>query len=223
MLQNPLSSIAKQRTRAIVLAGGIGASLLFLLPLIFSGSFQFVADRVYQYPYLAPLIIIGIRFIGVVIAPLPGSPVMLASIAVLPWWQAWLYNFLGSTAGMIAAFLIARRFREPVVARFAPLREVTRWQEAISHRNQFWAFAGLRMITPIVFDFISYAAGLTRISFWTYLLATLAVDIPTGFIFFYFGGIAMRYSIYVLIAAGGILAIAGVVAKRKYRMLTQTP
>lgn len=207
----------KYRTQALVLAGGTAISMLFLLPLIFSRSFQFVMDVVYHYPYLAPLIVIGVRFIGVVIAPLPGSPVMLASVAVLPWWQAWAYNFIGSTAGAVAAFLIARKFREPVVARFAPLREVIRWQEAISQRNQLWAFAGLRIITPLVFDFINYAAGLTRIPFWTYLLATLAVDIPTGFIFFYFGGIAVRYSIYVLIAAGGVLAIAGIAAKHKYR------
>lgn len=176
---------------------------------------------VYQYPYLAPLVVIGVRFVGVVVAPLPGSPVMLASIAVLPWWQAWAYNFLGSTAGAITAFFIARRLREPAVARFAPLREITRWQEAISQRNQFLTFAGLRLITPFVFDFVNYAAGLTRIPFWTYLLATLAVDIPTGFVFFYFGGIAIRYGIYVLIAAGSILAVAGIIVKRKYTVLAQ--
>lgn len=206
----------KRRAQAIALAGGIAASLLFLLPLLFSRSFQFVTDTAHHYPYGAPLVIIGVRFVGVVIAPLPGSPVMLASVAVLPWQQAWAYNFIGSTAGAVVAFFIARRFREPVVARVAPIREIIRWQEAISQSNQFWAFTGLRLITPFVFDFVNYAAGLTRIPFWTYFLATLAVDIPTGFVFFYFGGIAIRYSMYVLIAAGGVLAIAGIIAKHRY-------
>lgn len=191
--------------------------VIFALPLISSRSFDFAAGLVRNYPYIAPLTIIGLRFMGVVVAPLPGSPVMLASIAILPWWQAWLYNFLGSMSGSMCAFFIARKFREPVVARFAPLREIHQWQEKISQHKQFWAFAALRLVALVAFDFVNYAAGLTRMSFWTYLGATLLVDVPVGLLFFYFGGIALRYSMYFLVIATALLMVAGVVVKLRYR------
>lgn len=204
------------RTRAIALIGGTVISMLFLLPLVSARSFQFAVNTVRDYPYIAPFAIIGLRFVGVVVAPLPGSPIMLASVVLFPWWQAWLYNFIGSMTGAVCAFFIARWLREPVVARFAPLREIHRWQEAMSRKKQFWAFAALRLVTLITFDFVNYAAGLTHMSFRTYLFATLLVEVPVGFLFFYGGGMALRYSVYVFAIACAAFIAVGMVMKRKY-------
>lgn len=180
----------------------------FLLP-IFSSDYQQYANSLIQYsPYLAPVIIIIFRFLGVVLAPLPGAPVSFASMALLPWYEAWTYNFIGAELGSITAFLIARRFREPVVAHFAPLNQVHQWQEKVSKRKQFWAFTGLRAVSIVAFDFVSYAAGLTKLSFWTFLTASLLIDIPVGFSFFYLGGLAVKYSILL----SGISAVIFMIA-----------
>ncbi len=191
-------------------------AVIFILPLVSSRSFEFAADLVRNYPYVAPVTVIGLRFLGVVVAPIPGSPIMFASIAILPWWQAWLYNFLGSMIGSICAFLIARRFHEPVVAHFAPLREIHRWQETISQRKQFWAFVGLRFLGLLVSDFVNYAAGLTKMPFRTYLTATLLVEIPVGFLFYYLGGVALHYGLFIFMIAIALFTAAGVVIKLKY-------
>ena len=184
-----------------------------MLPLISSRYFEFVAALIKNYPYTAPIAIILFRFLGVVIAPIPGAPIMFTSIAILPWWQAWLYNFIGTMSGTICAFFIARKFREPVVAHFAHLREIHKWQDSISRQKQFWTFAALRLSSLVAFDFVNYAAGLTKISFRTYFLATLLVEIPVGFVFFYLGGIAIQYSFY-LFAFFTLSAIAtGVIMK----------
>ncbi|TSD03834.1 MAG: hypothetical protein Greene071436_236 [Parcubacteria group bacterium Greene0714_36] len=213
----------KYTARAIVLIGGAAITMIAVLPLISSRSLQFATDIVRDDPYVAPLAIVLLRFVGVVVAPIPGSPIMFASIAIMPWWQAWVYNFIGSMAGSVCAFFIARTFREPVVARFAPLREIHQWQGRVSQQNQFWAFAGLRLVSLVAFDFVNYAAGLTRIRFRTYLLATLIVEIPIGFLFFYFGGVALRYSIYIFLIAAGLLVAAGVVVKLRYKSAGAKP
>ena len=44
-----------------------------------------------------------------------------------------------------------------------------------------------RLLPFISFDIVSYAAGLTSISFWRFAVATLAGIIPAGFLLSYFG------------------------------------
>lgn len=174
-------------------------AVLFSLPIFSTEYLNQVVDFIKIYPVAAPLVIIFFRFIGIVLAPLPGAPISFASIAVLPWWEAWIYNLIGAEFGVITAFLIARKFREPVVARFAPLQKVHKWQDKISQKNQFWAFVGLRLAALVAFDFVSYAAGLSKLRFISFLLACLLIDVPSSFLFFFFGGIAFQYSIYLFI------------------------
>ena len=188
--------------------------VIFSLPIFSSEYLNRVVDFIKIYPSVAPIIIIFFRFIGIVLAPLPGAPISFASIAVLPWWEAWVYNFIGAELGVITAFFIARKFREPVVARFAPFQKVHEWQDKISERKQFWSFVGLRLTTLAAFDFVSYAAGLSKMRFSSFILACLLIDIPVGFIFFFFGGIAFQYSVYLFI--GFIISFLAAVLVWKY-------
>lgn len=183
--------------------------VVFLLPIFSPKYLGDVVDFMEIHPLVAPIVIVVFRFIGVVLAPLPGAPISFASIAVLPWWQAWLYNLIGGELGVVAAFFIARKFREPVVVRFAPFQKVHEWQDKISRKRQFWAFAGLRFTALIALDFVSYAAGLSKLSFRSFLLACLLIDIPTSFAFFYFGGIAFQYSVILFVGsiAGFLVAV----------------
>jgi len=192
------------RTNLLWLIGGVIITAFFFLP-IFSQDFkEYTIGLIERSPYLAPIVIIVFRFIGVVVAPLPGTPVALVSMAVMPWQEAWAYNFIGSSLGAITAFLIARKFREPVVARFVSLEKIHKWQDKVSKKRQFWGFAGLRFVSLVAFDFVSYAAGLTRLSFRTFIGATFLIDVPASLLFFYLGGQAVKYSIFVF---GGFILL----------------
>jgi uncharacterized membrane protein YdjX (TVP38/TMEM64 family) len=82
--------------------------------------------------------------------------------------------------GAVTAFLLARRFREPVVKRFVPLQELTRWEGKLSDTTELWGFIVIRMTTGPVMDFISYLAGLTKLPFWKFFVATLLSLIPSA-------------------------------------------
>lgn len=179
-----------------ILASAVIA-LLFFLPFAVPDYREFVERAIRDHPYAAPFVVIFFRFIGVVFAPISGAPVTFASIALLPWWQAWLYNVMGAFGGIFTAFFIARKFREPVVRHFAPLKKIHDWEEKISAKKQFWGFVALRFAGLSVFDFVSYAAGLSKLPFRTYFLTTFIVDLPLSALFFYIGGIAIQYSLYV--------------------------
>lgn len=171
--------------------------MFFLLPLISPYFREVFFTAIRDYPFAAPLIIMLFRFLGVVVAPLPGLPVAFASMTLLVWWQAGLYNLVGTISGAVVAFCIARFYRERVVAYIAPLKKVHEWQDQISRKKQWWTFAAFRLATLSMFDFIAYAAGLSKISFTTYLGTLLLIDVPVTMTFFYFGGIALKYSIYM--------------------------
>lgn len=209
-----IKNVMGNRVKIFWILTGTIITAVFFLPIIFSDYQKYAVDLIGRSPYLAPLVIIVFRFIGVVLAPLPGAPIAFASMVILPWYEAWVWNFIGAESGAIAAFLIARKFREPVVARFAPLEGIHQWQDKVSQRRQFWSFTGLRAVSLVAFDFVSYAAGLTRLSFRTFVIATFLIDIPFGFLFFYFGGLAVKYSIFLLAVFAVIFMIAVVIWNR---------
>ena len=192
--------------------------LIFLAP-VFSSDYQrFAIDFISRHPMAAPLTIVIGRFLAIVVAPLPGMPIAFASLAVLPWQEAWLYNFLGADLGAFAAFMIARKFREPVAARFTGLRDLHAWEAAIAPRRKFWGFLALRFLAASALDFFSYAAGLSKVSFRTFALATVLADIPITFAFFYFGGMAMRFGTYIFFGFMAMFAIASAVITRYHGM-----
>lgn len=160
------------------------------------------------HPVLLSIAVVFLRFLGVVVAPLPGAPIAFISITLMPWWQALLLNMLGAELGAITAFFIARKFRERAVARFVSLEKVLRWQSSIPHTRQLWGFAALRGFSLIAFDFVSYAAGLSALPFGTYIAATLIVDIPVNVAFFYLGGTALSLSLWLFAIFGGLFLFA---------------
>ncbi len=138
-------------------------------------------------PLLAPLMIIIIRIVGMLIPPIPGGLVGFALIPIIGWFWSYIYSVIGVTIGAVIAFFLARHFREPIVARFVPLQQLHTWEKKLSHKTHFFAFLLLRLTTGPVIDFVSYIAGLTRISFWKFLLATLIAELPPMLVY-YLGG-----------------------------------
>lgn len=199
------------RERIFIAAAGILMAAVFLIP-VFSGKYQaLISAAVKDQPALAFAIVVFARFLAIVVAPLPGQPVAFTSLAVMPWWEAWLANLIGADVGAIVAFLIARKFREPLVERFAGLKKIHAFEDSLSRRNKFWGFVGLRIAAAAALDFFSYAAGLSKISFGVFAFVTVLVDIPITFAFFYLGGIAAQYGMYVMIGFMAIFMIASAI------------
>ena len=161
-------------------------------------------------PLWAPLAIIISRIIGMVIPPIPGGLVSFALIPVIGWFWAYIYGVIGTTTGAIIAFLLARKFREPLVARFVPLQQMHSWEARISHKKKFWAFLLIRMTTGPLMDFVSYIAGLTKISFLTFLVTTLIAEIPTVLVYYIGGKTYEKFSGTNNYAGVGFLLLLGI-------------
>ena len=140
-----------------------------------------------NYPIFAPVIFIIIRPLAIIIPPIPGILIDLPGIVTFGWFWGFIYAEAGIMLGAMIAFLIARRFKEPVVKRIVSLQKIEEWENKLSEKQKFWTLVAIRLPTNALFDYISYAAGFTRISSIKFFFSTLLGNIPSVFLVFYFG------------------------------------
>ena len=135
---------------------------------------------------LGPVLIIFGIAIAIIMSPIPSAPIALVSGALYGHTWGTIYVIIGSTTGAIIAFLIARLLGYDVLQR---------WfkggfsNKLVGSQNFLMGIVFFSRLLPFVsFDFISYAAGLTALSFWRFVVATIAGIIPASFLLAHFGG-----------------------------------
>jgi len=144
-----------------------------------------------EYPVIAPLLFVIARMMPLIIPPIPGLLVDIVGIAVFGWFYGLILAGTAVVLSSMISFWIARKFREPLLGKFIPLKKLHEWEEKFSEKEKFWALIGLRFISAPFFDTINYAAGLTKIKAWTYFWSTIIVAAPLGFMIYYFGEIIL--------------------------------
>lgn len=190
-------------------------SLIFLL-LWTPSHLEQIINFASENRLLAPLLVISWRILAIVIPPIPGGMLSFALMPVFGWFWSYLYALAGVLTGASIAFFLSRHFREPLVRRVVPLQQLQAWENKISTRTEFFAFLIIRITTGPVLDFISYAAGLSKISYGKFIAATFISLLP-DLALYYFGGklyeTLSRGNTYVglasLIVIIGVLYIAG--------------
>jgi uncharacterized membrane protein YdjX (TVP38/TMEM64 family) len=133
-----------------------------------------------------PLVIIGLMTIAVVVSPIPSAPVAVAAGAAYGHFWGMAYVLIGAEAGAIVAFSIARFVGGDAVQRwFGDRVRLGR----IGSQNALMGIVFVSRLLPFVsFDVVSYAAGLTALSFWRFALATLVGIVPASFVLAHLGG-----------------------------------
>lgn len=149
---------------------------------------------------LAPIIFIFLRSTAIIIPPIPGLVFDLVGIAVFGPVLGFIYAEIGIMLGAMIAFGIARKFREPVVKHFVSLQKLNQWEKTLSENKKFWMLVAIRLPTNAFFDYISYAAGLTKISASKFFLSTLISNIPMMALVYYFGGLSFQKGLYYILA-----------------------
>ncbi len=155
-----------------------------------------------------PIGVIGAMMAAILISPIPSAPIALSAGAVYGHTWGTLYVLLGSEAGAIGAFLIARYLGHEILHR--------RFGDALnrglagSQPALMWTIFVSRLLPFISFDIVSYAAGLSALQFWRFALATFAGIVPASFLLAHFGSeLSTGESTQMTVA---ILAIGALVA-----------
>lgn len=148
---------------------------------------------------LAPLISMFLRTLAIVVAPIPGTPIDLINLAFFSKMAGFIYAEISVMLGSSINFYIGRKFGEPVVKKFIDVGKIHIWEQRINEKSGFWGLVFIRMGTVLIFDYLSYVAGLTKISFSKFFTTSLLASIPPLAAFYYFGGMIIEKEMFVAI------------------------
>ena len=120
---------------------------------------------------------------------LPGSVLSFGAGAVYGFWQATVLVSLGSVAGALANFISARYLlRGWMERKFGQGPKFRAVNKAVTHEG--WKLVILTRISPVLpHSLVSCAFGLSRISFWRYLLASWLGFLPLSAAYAYAGAV----------------------------------
>jgi uncharacterized membrane protein YdjX (TVP38/TMEM64 family) len=150
--------------------------------------------------------VIGLMMLAVLVSPIPSAPIAVAAGAAYGHTWGTLYVLVGAEMGALAAFGVARLFGREVVRRWFGERVSLGW---LGSQASLMGMVLVSRLLPFVsFDIVSYAAGLTALSFWRFAIATLIGIAPASFLLAHVGSdIATSESGRIM---GSILALGAI-------------
>ncbi len=203
-----------RRTFLLRLAAGAVVAGAGALALLLTGQgeilWQLFSDReriqrlVEGAGILAPLVYVVLLVVQAVVAPLPAPAVAMAGGYTFGTLEGFLLTWSGALLGGVLSFGISRLFGRGFVASNARLERLDRY---VGQHGAILVFV-LRLIPLVSFDAISYAAGLSGMSFGRFLLATAVGMAPGTFVFVYLGGATPGAGVWVALIGLALLAVA---------------
>jgi uncharacterized membrane protein YdjX (TVP38/TMEM64 family) len=126
-----------------------------------------------------PVMIIVMMSVAIMVSPLPSAPIAIAAGAAYGHTWGTLYVLLGSLFGAVGAFMVARYFGYETVRQYVEKHLPKRFYDS---QNTLMGLVLVTRLMPFLsFDVISYAAGLTPLVLWRFVLATIIGITPASF------------------------------------------
>lgn len=152
-----------------------------------SGDFTVMRDFVGKYGTYAAAVSFFLMILQSIAAPLPAFIITLANANLFGWWKGAILSWSSAMAGAALCFYIARILGRDVAERLtskASLQSVDKFFE----RYGTYSILLARLLPFVSFDIVSYAAGLTSMSFWPFFIATGIGQLPATVVYSYVGG-----------------------------------
>src|SRR3712207_1540053 len=179
------------------------------LGLLGRGDIAGLRDYILSFGLWAPVASCFLMVLQALVAPVPSCLITFANGLAFGVFGGWALSLFGHVLAAAVCFVIARslgRVPVEVLVGKTGLESADRW---FARWGLYAVFAG-RLIPGIAFDVISYAAGLTRMRFRSFIIATALGIFPQTFLYSYLGRQAPEYAGVFLVTSA--LVVAGVVA-----------
>lgn len=136
----------------------------------------------------APVISFLLMIFQSIAAPLPAFLITFSNAALFGWIAGAALSWSSAMAGATLCFYIARWYGRNTVAKLTSHQAL---EQTDAFFDQYGNYAVLiaRLLPFISFDIVSYAAGLTSMSFWSFFWATGLGQLPATLIYSYVGGV----------------------------------
>lgn len=135
----------------------------------------------------APVVSFLLMILQSIMAPLPAFIITFANAGLFGWVYGAILSWSSAMAGAVVCFYISRFFGRELVEKLTS-------KYALENVDAFFEKYGknailiARLLPFISFDIVSYGAGLTSMSFWSFFWATGVGQLPATIIYSYVGG-----------------------------------
>ncbi len=162
-------------------------------------------------------------YVGAMLLLLPGTPFTVLAAFLFGFAWGFFTMVVATTLAASAAFLIARYLARRAVEERLAGTETFRKLRAMVEKNRRIAIPFVRLMPFFPFAINNYALGLTRISFWSYLLWSEVVFLPMNAVLILGAGAIYRalvlgevswWLIGLTVGAGLLVLAIGIAAKR---------
>ena len=169
------------------LVPGVNKVMNKVFAMFASGDFTVVRDFVASYGAYAAVISFLLMIFQSIAAPLPAFLITFANANLFGWWQGAILSWTSAMAGAAVCFCIARILGRDVAEKLTS-------KSGLAQIDTFFERYGkntiliCRLLPFISFDIVSYAAGLTSMSFMSFFIATGIGQLPATIVYSYVGG-----------------------------------
>jgi uncharacterized membrane protein YdjX (TVP38/TMEM64 family) len=172
---------------AYVLIPSVKQGFYAIIKMFSSGDFTVVRAFVGSYGHYAVLVSFLLMILQSIVAPLPAFLITFANANLFGWWQGAILSWSSAMAGAAICFWIARILGRDVVERLTSKSGVKQIDEFFKKHGRMSILIA-RLLPFISFDIVSYAAGLTSMSFGSFFIATGLGQLPATIVYSYVGG-----------------------------------
>lgn len=207
---------------ALVVALGISALSIALVE-IFDGAAK-MRQWIEGAGIWAPFVYVGLKSATYVVAPLSGTPVKLAGGALFGFWEGAALSLTGDTIGASLNFWIARLFRDRGISKLAGKKAIKQIDDLTEHVGGWRALLAARIFLSSLYDFIAYAAGISKLPFKQFFLVTVLAGIPSTLSAAWIGDAAVtnKSFLYIIFAISAV-GLIGLLFAHKLAPKPQSP
>jgi uncharacterized membrane protein YdjX (TVP38/TMEM64 family) len=205
-----------------LLSGGFRSELNQALGLLGRGDIAGLRDYILSYGLWAPVASLFLMVLQALVAPVPSFLITFANGLAFGVFWGWMLSLFGHVLAAAVCFWISRslgRVPVEVLVGRTGLQSADRW---FARWGMYAVFVG-RLVPGVAFDVISYAAGLTRMRFRNFLIATALGIFPQTFLYSYLGRQAPEYVALFLVTSALVVAGVIAVAVLRYRRERRKP
>lgn len=158
-----------------------------------------------------------VQSVTLLIPPLGGTFILIGMLAILGPAKGLLLSYLVTTPIYCVNFLLSKKFGRPLVQKVAG-------KGGMAKIDQYTADAGvgtlwiLKIFENGYFDFISYAVGLTNISFRNFIIVNFIGGIPSTLIYYFILTKSPNFltsMILIQVMAGALIAVSIIIKHLK--------
>ncbi|MDO4499329.1 MAG: TVP38/TMEM64 family protein [Coriobacteriaceae bacterium] len=159
----------------------------YIMSRLGSGNIDYVKELIRSYGPYAAVVSFLLMILQSLAAPIPAFLITFSNAGIFGWWQGAILSWSSAMAGAAICFFIARFLGRDAVAYFVSntaLKSVDKFFERYGKH----AIIICRLLPFMSFDYVSYAAGLTGMSFLDFFVATGIGQLPATIVYSYVGG-----------------------------------